>query len=105
VILVITCSSDVYNILVLFVLYLGTVWCTILFIGFIACSSHHCLDVSLFKKTQDYEEKTLSSSKWEARQMFLDHIDPIYFLPLVTLMHAFPKLNTYLPLGMEIVSR
>jgi hypothetical protein len=30
-------------------------------------SSHHYLDVSLFQKIQDYEEKTLSSSKWDAR--------------------------------------
>jgi hypothetical protein len=50
----------------------------------------------LFKKIQDYEEKTLSSNKREVRQVFLDHVDPICFLPLVTLLHAFLKLNTYL---------
>jgi hypothetical protein len=54
-----------------------------LFIACIACSSHQYLDVSLFKKIQDYEEKTLSSSKREARQVFLDHLEPICFLPLV----------------------
>jgi hypothetical protein len=71
-------------------------WCTILFIAHIACSSHRCLDVTLFEKIQDYEEKTLSSSKQEARQVLLNHIDPICFLPLVTLLHASLKLNTYL---------
>jgi hypothetical protein len=45
-------------------------------------SSHYCLDVSLLKKTQDYEENTLSSSKWEARQVTLDHIDPMPSLSL-----------------------
>jgi hypothetical protein len=49
----------------------------------IAYSSHHCLDVSLFEKIQDYEEKTLGSSKWEARQVTLDHFVPICFLSLV----------------------
>jgi hypothetical protein len=28
--------------------------------------------------------------------VFLDYVDPICFLPLVTLLHAFLKLNTYL---------
>jgi hypothetical protein len=44
---------------------------------------HYYLDVSLFEKIQDYEEKTLSSSKREARQVTLDHFVPICFLSLV----------------------
>jgi hypothetical protein len=44
---------------------------------------HYRLDVSLFEKIQDYEDKTMSSSKREARQVTLNHIDPICFLPLV----------------------
>jgi hypothetical protein len=48
-------------------------------------SSHRYLDVSLFEKIQDYE-KTLSSSKREARQVTLDHIDPICFLSLVHIL-------------------
>jgi hypothetical protein len=73
--------------------------------AFIAFSSHCCLDISLFEDIQDYEDKTLSSSKWEARQVFVDHVDHICFQPLVTLLHAFPKLNTYLiPLGLGFVS-
>jgi hypothetical protein len=44
---------------------------------------HYRLDVSLFKKIQDYEEKTLCSSKREARQVTLDHLVPICFLSLV----------------------
>jgi hypothetical protein len=50
-------------------------------------SSHRYLDVSLFEKIQDYEEKTLSSSKWEARQVIFDHFVPICFLSLVYTSH------------------
>jgi hypothetical protein len=72
-----------------------------LFVLFV--SGHYCLDVSLFKKIQDYEEKTLSSSKQEVRQVTLEHVDPICFLSLVTLLHAYLKLNTYLiPLGLGL---
>jgi hypothetical protein len=49
-------------------------------------SSRRYLDVSLFEKIQDYEEKTLSSSKWEARQVTLDHIDPMFSLSLVHIL-------------------
>jgi uncharacterized membrane protein len=45
--------------------------------------SHYRLDVLLFKKIQNYEKKTLSSSKQEASQVTLDHIDHICFLSLV----------------------
>jgi hypothetical protein len=41
------------------------------------------LDVLLFEKIQDYEEKTLSNSKRKARQVTLDHFVLIYFLSLV----------------------
>jgi hypothetical protein len=44
---------------------------------------HYHLDISLFEKIQDYEEKTLSSSKWEARQVSLDHFVKICFPSLV----------------------
>jgi hypothetical protein len=56
----------------------------LLFILFVF--GHCCLDVSLFEKIQDYEEETLSSSKWEARQVTLDHIDPMCFLSLVNIL-------------------
>jgi hypothetical protein len=78
--------SDKYNLLVLFVYILDHIWCTVLFITWIACSSRRYLDVSLFEKIQDYEEKTLSSSKWEARQVIIDHIDPTCFLSLVHIL-------------------
>jgi hypothetical protein len=52
-------------------------------------SSHYCLDVSLFEKIQDYEDKTLSSSKREARQVTLDHFVPICFLSLVYASHMY----------------
>jgi hypothetical protein len=67
-----------------------------LFIACIVVSDCYCLDVSLFEKIQDYEEKTLSSNKPKARQVFLEHVDHICFLPIVTLLYAFLKLNTYL---------
>jgi hypothetical protein len=46
-------------------------------------SGHYRLDVLLFEKIQDYKEKTMSSSKWEARQVTLDHFVPLCFLSLV----------------------
>jgi hypothetical protein len=49
-------------------------YCFYLFL-ILLVSSHYCLDVSFFEKIQDYEDKTLSSSKQEARQVTIDHID------------------------------
>jgi hypothetical protein len=46
-------------------------------------SGYYRLDISLFEKIQDYEEKTLSSSKQEARQVTVDHFIPICFLSLL----------------------
>jgi hypothetical protein len=46
-------------------------------------SGYYRLDVSLFEKIEDYEEKTLSSSKREAWQVTLDHFISICFLSLV----------------------
>jgi hypothetical protein len=69
-------------------------------------SGHYRLDVSLFEKIQDYEEKTLSSSKQESRQVFLDHIDPICFLPLVTHLRALIGLSIpyiHIGLGLSLV--
>jgi hypothetical protein len=54
-------------------------------------SGHYRLDVSLFEKIQDYEDKTLSSSKREAGQVTLDHIDHMYspsFSSIHTGLHA-----------------
>jgi hypothetical protein len=50
-------------------------------------SGHYRLDVSLFEKIQDYEEKTQSNSKREVRQVTLDHFVPICFLSLVYTSH------------------
>jgi hypothetical protein len=44
---------------------------------------HSRLDVLFFEKIQYYEDKTLSSSKQEARQVTLDHFVLICFLSLV----------------------
>jgi hypothetical protein len=62
-------------------------------------SSHRCLDVMLFKKIQEYEENTLSSSKQEARQVTLDHNSSyvLSFSSIYTGMHALillPKPHT-----------
>jgi hypothetical protein len=53
-------------------------------------SGRYFLDDLLLEKIQDYEERTLSSSKREARQVFLDHIDPTCFLPLVHTITCIP---------------
>jgi hypothetical protein len=54
--------------------------------------SGHChLDVSLFEKIQDYEEKTLSSSKRVERQVTLDdidHVSSLSFSSIHTGLHA-----------------
>jgi uncharacterized membrane protein len=45
----------------------------------------------LFEKIKDYDENTLSSSKQEARQVTLDHIDPMCYLSLSSIhigLHA-----------------
>jgi hypothetical protein len=53
--------------------------------------------------TRLQRRRPLSSSKREARQVFFDNINPICFLPLVTLLHASRKLNTYVvPLGLGL---
>jgi hypothetical protein len=57
-------------------------------------SGHYRLNISLFEKIQDYEEKTLSSSKWEARQVTLYHIDHMYSLSLSSIHIGMHALNT-----------
>jgi hypothetical protein len=58
-----------------------------LFVLFV--SDRYCLDVTLFEKIQDYEEKTMSSSKREAKQVMLNHIDPICSISLsFSLVHT-----------------
>jgi hypothetical protein len=65
-------------------------------------SGHYRLDVSLFEKIQDYEEKTLSSSKWEARQVILDYIDPMYSLSFSSIHIGLHYLILYLSLILRI---
>jgi hypothetical protein len=55
---------------------------------------YYHLDVSLFEKIQDYEEKTLSSSKQEAGQVTLDHIDPMCSLSLSSVHIGLHALNS-----------
>jgi hypothetical protein len=61
-------------------------YCFYLFL-LLLLSDHYRLDDSFFEKIQDYEDKTLSSSKREARQVTLDHFVPICFLSLVYTSH------------------
>jgi hypothetical protein len=50
-------------------------------------SGHYRLEVSLFEKIQDYEDKTLRSNKWEARQVTLAMlILYVLFLSLVYIL-------------------
>jgi hypothetical protein len=63
---------------------------------------HYCLDISLFEKIQDYEEKTLSSSKREARQVTLDHIDPMCSLSFSSIHIGLHALILYLSIILRI---
>jgi hypothetical protein len=53
---------------------------------------------SFFDKIQDYEDKTLSSSKWEARQVTIDHIDPMCSLSFSSVYISLHYLILYLRL-------
>jgi hypothetical protein len=63
---------------------------------------HYRLDISLFEKIQDYEEKTLSSSKREARQVTLDHIDPMCSLSFSSIHIGMHALILYLSIILRI---
>jgi uncharacterized membrane protein len=65
-------------------------------------SGHYCLDVLFFEKIQDYEDKTLSSSKREARQVTLDHIDPMCSLSFSSVHIGLHALILYLSLILRI---
>jgi hypothetical protein len=68
-------------------------YCFYLFLVLLV-SGHYRLDVSFFEKIQDYEDKTLSNSKREARQVTLDHIDPMCSLSLSSRHIGLDALNT-----------
>jgi uncharacterized membrane protein len=63
---------------------------------------HYRLDVSLFEKIQDYEEKTLTSTNWEARQVTLDHIDPMCSLSFSSIHIGMHTLILFLSLILSI---
>jgi hypothetical protein len=63
---------------------------------------HYRLDVSLFEKIQDYGEKTLRSSKWEVRQVTLDHIDHMCSLSFSSIHIGLHALILYLSLIFRI---
>jgi uncharacterized membrane protein len=65
-------------------------------------SDHYRLDILLFEKIQDYKDKTLSSSKREARQVTLDHIDPMCFLSFSSIHIGLHALILYLSLIFRI---
>jgi hypothetical protein len=72
-------------------------YCFYLFLVLLV-SNHYCLDVLFFEKIQDYEDKTLSSSKWEARQVTLDHIDSMCSLSFSSIHIGMHDLILYLSL-------
>jgi hypothetical protein len=65
-------------------------------------SSHYHLDVLFFEKIQDYEDKTLSSIKQEARHVTLDHIDHICSLSISSIHIGLHALVLYLSLLLRI---
>jgi uncharacterized membrane protein len=64
--------------------------------------SHYRLDDLFFEKIQDYEDKTLSSSKQEARQVTLDLIDPMCSLSISSIHIGLQALILYLSLLLRI---
>jgi hypothetical protein len=51
--------------------------------------SRYYLDDAKFGNLEDLQEEDFDQQQaGELRQVFLDHIDPICFLPLVTHLHA-----------------
>jgi uncharacterized membrane protein len=65
-------------------------------------SGHYHLDVSLFEKIQDYEEKTLSSNKREAKHVTFDHIDPMCSLSFSRIHIGLHALILYISLILRI---
>jgi hypothetical protein len=76
-------------------------YCFYLFLILLVSGLYH-LDVSLFEKIQDYEEKTLSSSKWEARQVTHDYIEPMCSLSFSSINIGLHALILYLSLILRI---
>jgi hypothetical protein len=60
------------------------------------------LDDSFFEKIQDYEDKMLSSSKWEARQVILDHIDSMCSVSISSIHIGLHALTLYVSLLLRI---
>jgi hypothetical protein len=90
--------------LVLFVWYLGTVWYIVLFILCIACFRSLLFRRCELQKSSRPSGRRLSAvASRETRQVFLDHIDPICFLPLVTHLHGLIELLVpYIPIGLDL---
>jgi uncharacterized membrane protein len=65
-------------------------------------SGHYHLDVLFFEKIQDYEDMTLSNSKQEARQVTLDHIDPLCSLSFSSVYIGLHALILYISLIFRI---
>jgi hypothetical protein len=76
-------------------------YCFYLFL-LLLVSGHYRLDDSFFEKIHDYEDKTLSSSKREARQVTLDHIDPMCSLSISSIHIGLHDLILYLSLLLRI---
>jgi ABC-type amino acid transport system permease subunit len=76
-------------------------YCFYLFLVLLVFDHYH-LDVSFFKKIQDYEDKSLSSSNWEAWQVTLDHIDPTCSLSISSIHIGLHALILYLCLLLRI---
>jgi hypothetical protein len=88
----------------MFVYYLGTVWCTVLFILCIACFwSLLFRRCELQKSSRPSGRRLWAIASGKSRQVFFDHSDPICFLPLVTQLHVLVGLPTpYIPIGLGL---
>jgi hypothetical protein len=76
-------------------------YCFYLFLILLVYGHYH-LDVSFIEKIQNHEDKTLSNSKREARQVTLDHIDPMCSLSFSSVHIGLHYLILYLRLILRI---
>jgi hypothetical protein len=76
---------------------LFSIYVLFLFIACIACSSHHCLDVSLFEKIKDYKVQDFEQQQAEKTLDHTDHMCSLSFTSIQTGLHALiflPKPHT-----------
>jgi hypothetical protein len=83
----------------------GSQWTVVLLILCIACFRSSLLfrRCELRKSSRPLRRRLWAAASRESRQVFLDHVDPICYLPLVTHLHASIGLPIpYIPIGLGL---